>query len=793
MSYNVFLSLAAGSALVLSIPAVAASFDFDLPAQPLSQSLRQIGSQAGVSLAFDERLVAGKSAPALKGRYDTESAVRLVLVGSGLNLDSQGAVWMIAAPSSDGLELDATTVNSSGLGETSEGTGSYTTGPMRGATKLPLTLRETPQSATVITRQRIADQAMSTLDDVVKSTPGLTVQELGPDRQRYYARGTLIDNLMYDGIPITSTGSAGESTGAGDMAIYDHVEIVRGATGLMQGAGNPSASINLVRKKPTATPQASISASAGSWDRYRTEIDVSGPLASDARVRGRLVTAYQNHQGFQDIVQNERGLFYGVIAADLGDDTVLTFGASRQEDNNNNGWGGIPVAADGSDLHLSRSTFLGNDWESYNRLYETAFVNLEQHLANDWRLNLSATKVWSELDQFTTKVFDLNQDNNFSQRLGKFWYSDHQGSYDLFASGPFQLFGRQHQLVLGLAKHDETYSYKGAPYLTLASDIDLFDWDHQAVAKGDIPYNASQSVDIEQRSVYMTSRLKLADPLTLVLGSRLDWYEYDSVYRTATSATPSAYKVNRNVTKYAGLIYDLNEHYSVYASYTDIFKPQNYRDVDGSLLEPVVGKNYEVGIKGAWFDDQLNASAAIFQMDQENRAKTTDCPADSAAGLTCYEAAGKVRSKGIDLEVQGALTPLWQIGAGYSYTENTYVKDSDAGNVGKKFDTDLPNQLFKLTTNYTLPVDGQRWRMGGTVYHQSKIYNKDQTYNISQDAYEVVDLMVGYRYDAHIQAQINLNNVFDKRYYLSITDSPIRAENVYGDPRNVMISVKYTF
>ncbi|MNN18234.1 Fe(3+)-pyochelin receptor precursor [compost metagenome] len=291
----------------------------------------------------------------------------------------------------------------------------------------------------------------------------------------------------------------------------------------------------------------------------------------------------------------------------------------------------------------------------------------------------------------------------------------------------------------------------------------------------------------------MTSRLKLADPLTLILGGRLDWYEYDSVYRTATSATPSAYKVTRNVTKYAGLIYDLNEHYSVYASYTDIFKPQNYRDADGSLLEPVVGKNYEVGIKGAWFDDQLNASAAIFQMDQENRAKTTDCPVGTAAGLTCYEAAGKVRSKGIDLEVQGALTPLWQVGAGYSYTENTYVKDSNAGNIGKKFDTDLPNQLFKLTTSYTLPIDGQRWRAGGTVYHQSKIYNKGQTYNISQDAYEVVDLMVAYRYDAHIQAQLNFNNVFDKRYYQSITDSPIRAENVYGDPRNFMMSLRYSF
>nr|WP_154666118.1 TonB-dependent receptor [Thauera linaloolentis] len=796
-------AIAAGLCLAFAAHAQTAARPIDLPAAPLERSLNTLARQAGVQILFAAPLAAGRSAPALKGDYTAQQALERLLAGTGLVLRrADERTFRIEDGAGKETTLSAVTVSASAnRSGTTEGTGSYTTGVTSAATRMNLSIRETPQSISVMTRQRIEDQKMNTLNDVVKNTPGLTMQELGAGRQRYLSRGTLVDNLMYDGLPITIGGSAVEPTGANDMAIYDHVEIVRGATGIMQGAGNPSASINLVRKKPTATSQVSVSTSAGSWDRYRAELDASGPLNDAGSLRGRVVAAYQNHQSFQDVVQNERSLFYGVFDADITDSTTLTFGASRQKDNNGNGYGGIPVAADGSDLHLPRSTFLGYDWEFWDRLNETAFVNLEHHFDNGWKLNLKANKVWSKLDQTSTLIsnYGYTSSDIFNQEFLSGSYKNRQGSYDFYASGPFNLLNQNHELVFGLSKRDEAYSYRGIGILAWLTNVNLGAWDHSSMTKpnlsSSLPTHQHQTTDIEQKSAYVTTRLKLSEPITLILGGRLDWYEHESSLAYGSYVTNSAYKVTRNLTKYAGLIYDLNDKYSVYASYTDIFKPQDYISASGSLIDPVLGKNYEVGLKSEYFDGLLNASVSLFRMNQENRATRLQDQTQCATFgfLTCYEAAGKVRSQGIDLEIQGALTPSWQIGAGYTYTKTKYIKDVNKSNEGQPFDTDLPKHLLKLTTTYTLPDEFQRWRVGASLYRQSKIYNKGSTYHIEQKSYNLVDIMLSYSPTNHIDTQLNFNNIFDKRYYQTITSLPSAGQSVYGAPRNIMLNVKYKF
>lgn len=208
------------------------------------------------------------------------------------------------------VTLGSTTISSKGLGEVTEDTGAYTTGRMASATKLPMSLRATPQSVTVITRQRIEDQSLANLNEVVQNTPGLTLRRTGPERSSYYARGLSLDNIMYDGLPTSLDSSqVSQDLLSADMAMYDRVEVVRGATGLMQGAGNPSAAINLIRKLPTREFQASMEGSMGTWDRYRTEVDVGGALNDTGSVRGRMVTAHQTGNSYCDTLDNERSLF----------------------------------------------------------------------------------------------------------------------------------------------------------------------------------------------------------------------------------------------------------------------------------------------------------------------------------------------------------------------------------------------------------------------------------------------------------------------------------------------------
>ncbi|MFI8334372.1 TonB-dependent siderophore receptor [Pseudomonas taetrolens] len=684
-------------------------------------------------------------------------------------------------PGSTTLELGATEVTSTQLGSTTEGSSSYTTGSMSTATKLPMTMRETPQAVTVITRQRMDDLAMTDINDVVKATPGLFLDfSSGPGRQSYSARGFDIDNLMYDGIP---SGYQGATVGAQpNLAMFDRVEVVRGATGLVTGAGNPSAAINLVRKRPLAEQKVTLTGAAGSWDDYRGELDASSPLNDNGTLRGRVVTSYRDANSFVDGAEEQHGLFYAVTEADLSEDTTLTLGFSHQKDKTNYFWGSSMIGLDGHHLDLPRSYNPGTDWENKDQEINTVFAELRHHLANGWQLQLNAN--YAEQNALFTGSYQSRWvDNTLARTVYQSAHDENQAGLDAFASGPFEAFGRTHELVVGASKriYDmDTRDY--APYDT--------NWPLNA-GKPDFVHTGNVREVTTQDGLYMTTRLSLADPLKLILGGRLDWYDYDN--RDAEGD----YKVTRNVTRYAGLIYDLDDHHSVYASYSDIFTPQSSKDTSATPVKPIIGKNYEVGIKGEYFDGGLNASLALFRIDQENRAVQVfvpDCPQSA-----CYEASGEIRSQGIDFELQGALTENWQVGGGYTYARVHTLKDAaNPQNENQRFDTDTPEHMFKMSTVYHFQGPLEKLRVGGNISWQSRMYNDVELldgshYRLKQGAYATTDLMAGYRVNQHLDLQLNANNIFDREYYSSISKSVKYGGDTYGSPRNLLLTAKYSF
>jgi outer membrane receptor for ferric coprogen and ferric-rhodotorulic acid len=704
---------------------------------------------------------------------------------------------------STAVELDATAIDAKGLkGEaTTEGTKSYTTGAMATGTKLPLSIRETPQSVSVITRQRMDDQGMNDLNDVVKFTPGLVINQYGPARQNYSARGFDVDNIMYDGMPTTVSTYTQDVISAADMAMYDRVEIVRGATGLMQGAGNPSAAINMVRKRPTATPQASISASAGTWDSYRTEVDVSGPLNEQGSLRGRAVTAYQTTQGFQDYASKERGLFYGITEADLNDATTLTLGASYQNDNKNENWVGLPDVPGGKDLKLSRSTNYGADWSYWDTTVTTLFGDLEHRLDNGWKVKFAMNKMWGReqmLGTYNDCYYNASGCATTSFGAGAYNTVDDHSAYDLSASGPFQLLGREHELVVGSSYREEIFDeHGGSGGLTYTDGSPLGAiapgaWENTNTSKPSFDMSGwAQKTDENQIGTYVTTRLNIADPLKVILGARLDWWDREienSSFGVVTSSDHT--KEVRHVTRYAGVIYDLNDTYSVYASFTDIFKPQNVYDASGSSLKPIEGENYEIGLKGEYFDGGLNANVALFQIDQMNvgtddTSSTNPCPWQPTSYDYCQRASGKIRSQGLDLELSGALTDNWQGSASYTYVETKFRQDVDESNEGEYFDKTKPRHLFKLATVYNLPGELQKFRVGADVVSQSATQSEQ---GLEQETYAIVGLMAGYKVSEHIDTRVNINNLFDKEYYSGIAFNNLN----YGAPRNAMFSVKWS-
>ncbi|MFT3964939.1 MAG: TonB-dependent siderophore receptor [Sphingobium sp.] len=684
-----------------------------------------------------------------------------------------------------------------------EGSGSYTTKSMNTATKLPLSIRETPQAVTVITRQRLDDQVMTSITDVVKYAPGLFLSGSdGPGRPSFSARGFNIDTIMYDGIPSRYQGWVVGSQA--NMAIFDRVEVVRGATGLVTGSGNPSAAINLVRKRPTRDLQLLAEGSAGSWDNYRGQVDLSGGLDKGGSLRLRAIGSWQDSGTFRDGEVIRRGLAHVIGEYDLTPDTVLMAGYTYQDDFYNSFWGGLPLSATGQHLGLPRSTRPSYDWEGKSQKSHTAFGEVAHRFDNGWSIRLAAMKVWQDAVFSGTYIY-RNTDLSLTHSAYQASYDEDQGGADLYASGPVTLLGRDHDVTLGASYRDtftRTVNYSGGGLQS--GTIDIWAFDPASRARPNFVATTVAENIVIQRSLYASTRLNPADALKIILGGRLDWYKYGN-----RSASTGSYSVDAHKTLYGGVIYDFDRHHSVYASFTDIFQPQSARGfaadiASQSIIKPITGQNFEIGLKGEYLDGALNAAVALFQVDQKDRAfvpaDQTGCPSYiNGSGTQCSIAAGLVRSKGVDFEVQGAITPGWNVSLGYTYTSIKYVRD--AANAGKPFEPRYPQHMAKLSTFYTVPGWDDGLRIGGGVTWQSRVYyvNDGTNFNniafrVDQAPYAVVDLMLGYKVSDRLDLQFNVNNVFDKSYYRAIGyDIRWGSTDAYGDPRNVLMTLRGKF
>lgn len=766
---------------------------FDLPAANLAETLNAIASRGDRAISLDPALVSGKQAPAIHGEMTVTQALQQALVGSGLDLRiTEGGTFGVQprSGSDEALELGATRIDAAGLGETTEGSGAYTTGATRTATRLSLSLRETPQSVTVVTRQKMDDQNVQSLDDVARTTTGITYTKIGTERSTFYSRGFEINDLQFDGIPSNiAENYSMDVMSTANMAIYDRVEVVRGANGLLQGTGNPSAAINLVRKRPTRDFRLGAELGAGSWDNYRTQVDVSGPLVDSGHLRGRAVAYYNTANSFRDEAEKDNQLLYLVGEADLDDATVLTLGATLQKDDNNGyEWGGLNTRADGSFYPLSRSASLVGDWAYLDRNNYTLFGDLTHYFDNDWKLTLALNSIWSDADFLSSYPSRVSGDR-YKLIVSQAAYEDRQTGLDLYATGPFELFGRTHELMLGATRRKDTFDV-GTRTATNTPTVDITDVHTGAIPApiiADVPAANSRYVR-EEQGLYAASRFSLTDALSLIVGSRASW----SDYQVSSPYTNDRYTENGRLIPYAGLVYDLDRRHTLYASYTEIYKTQSYYGAGNKLLEPVEGENYEMGIKGEYFGGRLNTALAVFQTDLLNMPEALDtahvCGVTGTS--TCYEEGGKVRNRGFELEISGAPVEGWNLSAGYTYSDPEYVAGASKGS---DYYTRIPRRLLKVSTDYRLPGALDRWRIGGDVYAQSRTYTRAAAYDIEQGGYALLNLHAHVQLNRQLSLQYNLNNALDKHYYQTLPTSNNWGALFYGEPRNVAMTLRYQY
>lgn len=773
--------------------AQAAQVSFNIPPQPLADALALFGRQSGMQVSVDAALIRGKSSPGVSGAMSPEAALGRLLAGSGVTYRmADDNTAMLRAEASGTTMLSPINVEADGAAARTEGTGSYTTGPMSTATRLPLTIRETPQTVTVITRQKMDDRGMTDIADVVRDAPGLFLSGSdGVARPAIRSRGFYVNNIIQDGLRVQH--SSYIPTTLSSLAMYDRVEVVRGATGLYKGAGNPSASINMIRKRPTKEFEAKAEAYTGSWQQVGGFFDVGGGLTESGAIRARGVVSADDSDSFRDVEETKRKLYYGIVEADLDDSTMLTFGAHYQKDNRNGGWWySLPITTSGTHYGFDRSTSFASDWEYLDQYSTTVFAELSRDLPANWKLDLKARGNWMNTDGLGSYIrYDTTGANGYRIYA---WSGDRKTetyNLDVTANGPFDLFGRTHDMVVGVSHGWQMQTTQDYSMGYIANNIDIFNFSSSSIARpSQSPTTNSRNV-ITEDAVHATARFSLLDPLSLITGGRLDWYDYDDRRGTGD------YDVRAHLTKYAGLVLDIDDNHSTYVSYTDIFSPQSSVDAAGKVLEPIVGENYEIGVKGEYFGGALNATAAVYRINQKNRAVTVPDTSVCTVGTSCSTASGLVRSQGIELEVQGAITTNWEVGAGYTFNKTEYIKDASNAK-GAPFDTKIPEHMFKLSTVYKFKGDLEGLRVGGTLDVQSSMYaegtNNGVSWHNAQNPFGIVGVMLGYKPFEQMDVQLNIENLFDKTYYRTIGyNVDYGSTDIYGEPRNFMLKAKLEF
>ena len=658
-----------------------------------------------------------------------------------------------------------------------EKTGAYTVRHSSSATGLSASLRETPQSISVITRSLMDDFKLNSVNDVLQAATGVTVDKVETERTYYTARGFDIINFQVDGIGIPF--ASGNVNGDLDTAIYDRVEVIRGATGLMTGEGNPSATINHVRKRPTAALQVSGSLSYGSWDDARVDFDVAGPLNEAKSVRGRLVLAAEDKDSYLDRYHLRKNVFYGVVEADVSDTTLLTLGYSQQANRPKGSmWGALPLNyTDGTQTNYDVRTNEAPGWTYWNNDTAITFAEVRQQLAHGWQATAVITHredtgrsklfyMYGQPDPVTGGSMDLS--------IGRYDMDNTQDILDVRVNGPFTLGGRQHELVIGAnvsrSNYKERSTEPGPDQGPFTFTDNLSTWNGQYPEPVfDTPGDGGDTTD-KRRSLYAAVRANVLDNLKVVVGANALFVTTQGVsYGTVMD------RDENNVAPYIGAILDLGPNWSLYSSYTSIYNPQAQVSVTSTRLPSVKGENAELGAKAEFFNKQLNVSAAVFKTKQNKLAEFVE----NIDGVDRYQPVDTF-SQGFEAEVEGAITRRFKVNAGYTQLS---IKD-DQGQDARPYS---PRKLFKLSSTYQV---SEKLKLGAALNWQASTWREQDAGAVaSQASYALLNLMARYDINEHLNLSANLNNVGDKRYITSL----YWDQSYGGAPRNGSVSLNWTY
>lgn len=648
-----------------------------------------------------------------------------------------------------------------------------------GATTLPISVVDTPQSVTVIERDYLDDFGFDDINDVLRLVTGVNVERAESDRTYYNSRGFDIKAMKVDGLGLPNIW--GVYAGQLDTAVFDRIEVVRGANGLLSGTGNPSGTVNYLRKRPTGERRLFGELSAGAWNRFRAEADVELPLTTDGGWSVRVVGAAQTNDSYLRDYKQQRTVIQGILNGSLADNLSVVVGYTRQDTHADSPlWGALPLLyTDGMQTDFPVGTSTSQEWTYWDTHDATAFGELHWDFAKDWSFKTSLTrKEYSE----PSRLFYVYGTPDPATGLGLFGYP---GGYyqtndgwigDAEIVGKLHAFGREHEITFG-----GQYVDSNLHYLTYPVDFSdpawgplpaLPNWTGQEVGMPAFgaPYESSD-VDYRVWRIYGAMRFALTDRLKLIGG-----FNYIDVRSSGISFDVDYSRKEKAFSPYVGATYEIAPQVNLYASYSDLFEPQHETGLDLLPLGSAKGQSLEGGIKGNWLGGKLFGSLAVFSSKQSNIPEAADFVPPYGTlyrGIT-------VKSTGLEFEFGGKLSDALTVQGGVAHL---FSLKNDAGD---RVRTYTPKTTANLSVRWkVLPA----LTLGTAIRWQDDIHLVNAVGTIRQGSYATVQLHGRYDFSDQLALTLNLGNATDHKHLQSL----YWDQAYYAAPRNLTAAIQWRF
>lgn len=659
----------------------------------------------------------------------------------------------------------------------------------KGATGLALTIKDTPQSVSTVDKDDLSDFGLDGTNDALSLVTGVNVEQYETNRATYNARGFDIQSTQLDGLGMTN--SWGTVVGQQDTFLFERIEVIRGANGLLTGVGNSSGTINYVRKRPTNTNQGTLGLTGGSYNQKRLTLDLNRRLSDDGRWAGRLVVAHDDKDSYLRALHDKRSSLYGVIDGQIGSNGTLTLGFSHQDMQQKSPmWGSLTLNyTDGRRADFDRSASTSQDWTFWNTRTNNGFIEYTHSLSEHWEFkatyNLRRTEEATRLLYAYTNGGGLNADNTGLIGWAYSAYSPSDSEIlDVNVNGRFSLFGRKHQLLAGLSHATDEFTTDIQPVVA-GNFLALPAFPYAGNAYAEPTWGAAESSTSGKQvltRLYLASRLNLADGLHAIAGLNGVRLQREGSSRYGSSPA-TVYPDTRKLSPYLGLSYEFTPDISAYASYSDIFQNQEQVNFGGEYLAPMKGVNHEIGVKAEWLDKTLLTTLAVFGAKQRGLASyagtfPTDTDPNTTRDGTFYYAPVDAKSSGWEFEAVGRVGHGIKLAAGIARVEIEGINGYQVGTVW------VPKTTAHVRAESRLPLL-PGLRAGASLRWQSQV--KSAT-GVRQDAYALVDAFAAYEFNTATSLRLNVKNLLDKTYVRGLQYGAI-----YGAPRNVQLSVQHKF